>query len=217
MIRRRTVVALIALSLVLVVRPIDIPTAAACSCAMLDDPMAEALKEPRTAVFTGLVGMPTPEGVPVAVSRWFKASPPGPVVLLDSRSFEDPMGGSCGTNRPPAGSEWIFIAWLNERARFDVNMCSTHADLASPEGQALLKDAVAAFGEAPPVPDVTEPPAEPVATVSPAGPGDPADPADPVAPPEPSVPAGVLLMAGGAGLLLLLGVAAVLVGRRGRP
>ena len=207
MLRRRTIVAVIALSLLAVVRPVTVTPTVACSCAMPGDPMADAAKEPRTAVFTGMVGLPTPEGVPVAVSRWFKAAPPGPVVLLDSQGFEDPNGGMCGTNRPAAGSEWIFVAWFNERARFDVNLCSTHADLASPEGQALLADAEAAFGPTEPIPVATAQPA-PAATAQPAN---PADPATSAAQP---IPTGLLLMAGGAGLLVVLGVALVLAPRR---
>jgi hypothetical protein len=202
MLRRRTIVAVIALSLLAVVRPVTVTPTVACSCAMPGDPMADAAKEPRAAVFTGMVGLPIADGVPVAVSRWFKAAPPGPVVLLDSRGFEDPMGGMCGTNRPPAGSEWIFVAWFNERARFDVNLCSTHADLATPEGQALLVDAEAVFGPTTPIPVASAPPGDPVA------------PSAPAATAGSPIPAGILLMAGGAGLLVLLGGALVIAARR---
>ena len=212
MIRRRTIVALIALSLVLVVRPVSIPSAVACSCLMSGDAMADAAKEPRTAVFTGIVGVPTPEGVPVGLTRWFKGSPPAAVVLLDSRGFEDPMGGMCGTHRPPTASEWIFVAWFNERARFDVNMCSTHANVATPEGQKLLADAEAVYGPAEPIPVATAPPAAvdtPRPTSSPVPAGAVNAPAA-----GPQIPTGVLLMAGGAGILFLLGVALVLTARR---
>ena len=209
MIHRRTIVALIALSLVLVVRPVSIPTAVACSCAMPDDVMAEAAKEPRAAVFTGIVGVPTPEGLPVGLTRWFKASPPGAVILLDSRGFEDPNGGSCGVNPPPTASEWIFVAGFNERSRLDVNLCTTQADLATPEGQGLLADAEAVFGPAEPIPVVTAPPVS-VATAPPRSQAPAVTPATG----GPQIPAGALLMAGGAGLLILLGVALVLAARR---
>lgn len=222
MIRRRAVVALIAFSLVLLVRPIAVLPAAACSCAMPGDPMADAAKEPRTAVFTGVVGVPTPDGVPVGVTRWFKASPPGAVVLLDSRGFEDPMGGACGTNQPPTGSEWIFVAWFNERARFDVNLCSTHADLATPEGQTLLTDAETAFGPAEPIPVITPPPLDPTDPPAPTAPANPAAPTAPANPTEagdafadgPTIPLGLVLMAGGAGLLAALGLGLALARRR---
>ncbi len=207
MLRRRTFAALLALTLVLLVRPVAVAPAMACSCAMFDNPMREAAKEPRNAVFSGVVGVPTPEGVPVGLTRWFKGSPPAAVVLLDSRGFEDPNGGMCGTNRPPAGSEWIFIGWLNERARFDVNLCSVQADLATPEGQTLLKDAAAVFGPTEPIPVATAPPAvaTPVAGATPAPTGVGTD--------QPTIPAGLMLMLGGAGLLVLLAGAA----RRLRP
>jgi hypothetical protein len=211
MLRRRTFVALIALTLVLLVRPVAVAPAMACSCAMFENPMAGAAKEPRGAVFSGVVGVPTPEGVPVGLTRWFKGSPPAAVVMLDSRGFDDPMGGSCGTNRPPAGSEWIFIAWLNERARFDVNLCSVHADLATPEGQTLLKEAAAVFGPTQPLPVATAEPV-PLATAR-AVPAATADPGAP-APDGPRIPAGVLLMAGGGTLLAVLGAGLALYARR---
>ena len=210
MIRRRAIVALIALSLVLVVRPVSIPPVVACSCLMPGDVMADAAKEPRAAVFTGIVGVPTPEGLPVGLTRWFKASPPGAVVLLDSCGFEDPNGGSCGVSPPPTASEWIFVAGFNERSRLDVNLCTTQADLATPEGQGLLADAEAVFGPAEPIPVVTAPP---VAAASPPT----RSQAPAVATPAtggPQVPAGALLMAGGASILILLGVALVLAARR---
>lgn len=210
MIRRRTIVALVALSLVLLVRPVSIPSAVACSCLMPGDVMADAAKEPRAAVFTGIVGVPTPEGLPVSLTRWFKASPPGAVVLLDSRGFEDPNGGSCGVNPPPTAREWIFVAGFNERSRLDVNLCTTQADLATPEGQGLLTDAEAVFGPAEPIPVVTAPPVA-AATPPTASPG-PAGTAQPVGGQQ--IPAGALLMAGGAGILILLGVALVLTARR---
>lgn len=210
MLRRRRFAALISLTLILVVRPVAVAPAMACSCAMFENPMAEAAKEPRNAVFSGVVGVPTPEGVPVGLTRWFKGSPPAAVVLLDSRGFEDPNGGMCGTTRPPAGSEWLFIGWLNERARFDVNLCSVQADLATPEGQTLLKDATAVFGPAQPVPVATAPPpaATPVAATTPA-PNVPATNG-------PSMPAGLVLMLGGAGLLVLLAGGLAIYARR-RP
>jgi hypothetical protein len=210
MIRRRTVVALLAFSLALLVRPIAVLPAAACSCGFPDDVMGEAAKDPQTAVFTGIVGLPTPEGVPVDLTRWFEASLPGEVVFLDSRGFEDPNGGSCGTTRPPAGSEWIFVSGLNERGRFDVGLCTIHADLATDQGQTLLAEAAAAFGPLEPIPVATAPPA-PASTPRPVS---SAAPADSVTPGRAGIPVGVMLMAGGAGLVALLGAALLAVARR---
>ena len=216
MIRRRTVVAMLAFSLALLVRPVEVPPVAACSCMMPSDRMADAAREPRTAVFSGLVGVPTPEGVPVGLTRWFKGSPPAAVVLLDGRGFEDPMGGMCGTNQPPTGTEWIFVAWFNEQGRFAVDLCSTHADLATPEGKQLLADAETVFGPAEPIPVVTAPPLV-AATVRPTG---TATPADAIPAGGPQIPVGAVLIAGGAAILVLLGVALLLAARRrggGRP
>src|SRR5919112_3163462 len=77
----------------------------ACSCAALDDPVAEAAVDPGSVIFAGVAQPPGPRGdVPITLTRWFKGPTPAmPVVLLDGSGFEDPMGGSCGTNAPTPG------------------------------------------------------------------------------------------------------------------
>lgn len=120
--------------------------------------MRDAAADPTASVFTGIAGPSEAAGVQVKITRWFHgAVPPSGIAVLDPAGFIDPMGGSCGTHAPGQGTEWIFIAGRNEVGRYGVSMCSTHAPLAAPEGQALLADAQDVFG-APAVP--VQPPAD---------------------------------------------------------
>jgi hypothetical protein len=161
--RRRIFVAMLALSLGLLVRPIAVGSAVACSCVMDADPMATAARDPEQAVFTGVVQEPAAQGTPVVLTRWFRGAAPGAVIWLDNAGFEDPFGGMCGTARPPANSEWIFAAYRAEAGKFGVNLCSPHAALATPEGQRMLQSATEVLG----------PPAVPVAQPDPGGTSDP--------------------------------------------
>lgn len=165
----RVLVALAVLTFALTVHPAVVPIASACSCVMQDDPVGTAAAEPATAIFTGIVQPPSDVATPVLLTRWFKGIPGGPAVGLDNRGFEDPFGGMCGTARPPAGSEWIFIAGTNERGLFDVSLCTPHASLAEPSGQEMLMRAIALLGPGTVTPpEATAVPADPV---SDGGPG----------------------------------------------
>lgn len=144
--RRRILVAMLALSLGLLVRPVAVGSVVACSCAMDADPMLSAARDPAQAIFTGVVQSPVVEGTPVVVTRWFRGPAPQGVVWLDNEGFEDPFAGMCGTPRPPADTEWIFAAWPSERGRFRVDMCSQHAELKTERGQQFLQTATTVLG-----------------------------------------------------------------------
>lgn len=130
--------------------------------------MRETAQAPDVAVFTGVIQRAEPMAVPVLVTRWFKGPAPARLVGLDPQGFEDPMGGSCGTHQPPLGTEWIFVTGRSERGLYSVHMCTTHADLATDHGAALLASATEVFGpaQAPPGPDPT---AESAAESAPGG------------------------------------------------
>ena len=158
--RRRILVAILALSLGLLVRPVAVGSAVACSCAMDADPMLTAARDPAQAIFTGVVGAPVAVGTPVLLTRWFRGPAPGAVVWLDNEGFEDPFAGMCGTPRPPADTEWIFAAWPSERGKFRVDMCSQHAALGTESGQQMLETVTKVLG--PPAVPVAQPdPGEP--------------------------------------------------------
>ena len=158
--RRRILIAMLALSLGLLVRPVAVSSTIACSCAMDPDPIGAAAQDPQQAVFSGVVQPPTAAGTPVVLTRWFGAPAPQPVVWLDNAGFEDPMGGMCGTTRPPANTEWIFVAYRDDVGKFGVNLCSTQAALDTDQGQQLLQAATDIMG-APSIPPEPEPAAAP--------------------------------------------------------
>lgn len=121
--------------------------AMACSC-VGPQPMAAYAGDPAQVIFTGVVQPPDGRGVPVKVSRWFQGMDPAQVVWLDHASFGlDGVVSSCGTALPPAGAEWIFVAWKSEGSELSVNLCTPHAAASDPAGQAMFKDAIATFGE----------------------------------------------------------------------
>lgn len=161
--RRRILIAMLALSLGLLVRPVAVGSVVACSCVADADPIVTAARDPQRAIFTGVVQDPVAEGTPVVLTRWFRGAAPGAVVWLDNAGFEDPFAGMCGTARPPADSEWIFAAHRAESGRFGVDLCSPHAALGTPEGQRMLQSATNVLG----------PPAVPVAQPDPGGSPDP--------------------------------------------
>lgn len=183
--------------------------AAACSCAEI-----ESMKDyatPENAVFTGTAGLLQDRGVPVEIDRWLWGAEPAPIVWLAAASFGD--SASCGTTTPPPDSQWIWVAWRDgDRGAYLTGSCSPAAMLGTPEGDAMLDDAIAAFGGlSPPTPTIEPTPEAPVpATAAPAT----AAPADPVAPAQDItgliVGGGVLL----ASLALFGGLA--LVARRSR-
>ena len=129
-------------SLLAVPRPV-----AACSCAM-----SESLKEHATAeqaIFTGTAGQQQERGVPVEVERWLWGQNAAPVVWLMAGSFNGNAGvsNSCGVEAPPPGSSWLWVAYRGENGDLSTGMCAPSADLTTPEGRAMLAEALAIFEE----------------------------------------------------------------------
>jgi hypothetical protein len=160
--------------------------------------MAAYAGSPDQVVFTGVVMAPDGRGVPVAVTHWFQGADVAPVVWLDDSDFGgDGVWNSCGAVLPPAGAEWIFVAWKSEESsELSVNLCTPHAAASDPTGQAMFKDAVATFGEG----------------IVPGG-----DPSSTAPPGDGTADVPIALLAGGAVALVLVvgGVAIVLArGRR---
>lgn len=119
--------------------------AAACSC-VGPQPMSAYAGDPDQVIFTGIVQVPDARGVPVLVSNWFQGPDAAPTVWLASDGFGD-EGSLCGATLPPAGTEWIFVAFRTEGSELSVNLCSPHASASSADGQAMYADAVATFGQ----------------------------------------------------------------------
>jgi hypothetical protein len=197
-------VLLVGASLLLLVMP---PAVAACSC--VQSTMDDVRGQPDVVVFTGITEPPDARGFPVTVTRWFQGG--GilePRVWLHPDGFDvgapQGGGGDCSIRPLPVGSAYVFIAYPTE-GMYGVGLCSPHAPLAGPEGQAMLADALRVFGEGGP------PANAPPATAAPTT-------AAPVNTPDPSVVASILLpltvalVLGGAALLTIVAVL-----RRTRP
>jgi hypothetical protein len=171
--------------------------AMACSC-VGPQPMAAYAGSPDQVVFTGIVQAPDGRGVPVAVTHWFQGDDAAPIVWLDRAGFGGD-GGMCGTSLPPAGAEWIFVAWGSEGSELSVNLCTPHAAASDPAGQAMYQDAVATFGEG----------------IVPGGEAG-GDPSSSTSPGRDTADAPALLLVGGAVVLLLMAGGAAVVLARGR-
>ena len=167
----------------------------ACSCAM-----PGSIKEYATAdnaIFSGTAGPQDARGVPVQVDTWFTGTGAAPIVYLGASSFGD--GASCGTSAPPPGTAWIWVTWIGEAGGDPIaGLCSPHAQVGTPEGNALLAEAEAAFGGTP-FAGATDPPE---------------------AAPAPPVPRGMepVIVAGTLGLgVAIFALAALFARRRSRP
>ena len=118
------------------------PATAACSCVGPETIIDSAGREPGSAVFTATAGPRSGDDIPVFVTRWLAGLPSIGAVVLKAGPPDD----MCGSTTPPAGGEFLFVTYETETARFNINGCSVQADIASPEGQALLARAVGRFG-----------------------------------------------------------------------
>jgi hypothetical protein len=134
---------------------------AACSC-VGPQPMAAYRGDDTVAIFTAVVEARVARGFPATVTRWFHGGG-----FLEGNVWFDPGGfnlnegavSSCGIDPLPAGGEWMFVAYRIEgRQELGLSLCSPHARLADPEGQAMFADAMATFGGVPVAPSATDPP-----------------------------------------------------------
>ena len=145
---------------------------AACSCVGYTS-WKEAVNA-DTAVFAGTAGPLDARGVPVRVERWFQGKGAAPTVWLARGSFNGKAGvfNTCGVEAPPAGSSWLWVAYPGENGDFGTGLCSPAGDLASPEGAAMFREAVAAFGGEAPGPADPMPAATADAALPTPGPAD---------------------------------------------
>ena len=136
--------AVLALGLVNLTMPAP---ASACSCVPPDMIIADIGGSDEVA-FVGEPALPNPLGIPVTVTSWFGGPAPSPVVTL---AVEGGHGASCGTDGPPPGGQYLFVASPNGDGRYGISLCSVVADLSTPEGQALLAQTAGILGAPSPV------------------------------------------------------------------
>jgi hypothetical protein len=165
----------------------------ACSCAQPGD--LATYRTDDTVIAIGRTGVRVGNDVPFTVERWFWGPGVAPIVPLVPADVRYPDGttsfNTCGVALP-AGQHLLMVAGRDPAdGRLHPNICSPLVDVDTPEGQVLLAEAVATFGDGV-VPTATEP------TEPPAG---------------DALPMAVAVVAVAIGVVALLGVV-LIVGRR---
>jgi hypothetical protein len=124
----------------------------ACSCPpSMPLPLAEAAaRSPDLAIFTGRVvaveGDPALGGVAaIEVEGRFRGPLPGKLIRVRHGS-----GGDCSI-RMTVGERRLFTARLDEQGVWFPSLCDPQALLGTPEGDALLAEAIEVFGPPQPV------------------------------------------------------------------
>jgi hypothetical protein len=121
------------------------PPAMACSCVQ-PEPMAAYRGDPLKLVFLGTIASAGPGGVEVAVERWFQGGF-APVVRLDGEMFGD-QSAACQIRMPEVGTSWVFVAFIPEPGgEPQANLCTPHALRFTIEGQVMLNEILATFGQ----------------------------------------------------------------------
>jgi hypothetical protein len=121
--------------------------AEACSC-VEPQPLARYASQ-GSVILAGRVDGRDERGVRVAVERWFAGAGPAQPVWI-AGDFGN--SASCGVgSEPPVGSRWIWVAFRPDGERdLGISLCEPTADLATPEGQDLLDEALRTFGRGDP-------------------------------------------------------------------
>lgn len=167
--------------------------ALACSCAGPPPPLAEIAAADNVAIVAGTVGGALTDRTPVAVDAWFHGAAPAEVVWLSGGTQ---MASSCDIFMSP-GEQRLFVLYGQPEGIYSANSCSPSGVIGTAEGDALVAEAIQAFGQ-PQAPPTAEPEAEP-----------------PAAPPNQPVAGGggLLWVGAGVGLAVLLFGSVVLVAR----
>lgn len=143
---------------------IAIPSVAvACSC-IGPQPLA-AYAGPDTVIFAGEVVTDDADGVLVGVDQWFSGDGAGPLQVIQG-DFGN--GASCGIGtRPTVGSRWLVVAWRPPDGSLlpdlqvtpvSISICQPFVNLDTPEGAALLAEAMETFGDGAGIPSSPESP-----------------------------------------------------------
>ncbi len=114
----------------------------ACTCAPPSS-LAEAAADPSQAIVLATIGGSRGNGKEIAVEGSF-----GPVVLGDTMivSGFGPQGAAC-QHGGATGQRWIFVLYRSQDGIYNVNSCLLSGQIGTDAGNALLLDAVTAFGE----------------------------------------------------------------------
>jgi hypothetical protein len=137
--------------------------AVACSC-IGPQPLAAYAGE-ETVIFAGEIVSDDSEGLLIDVEQWFSGDGAAPVQLI-AGDFGN--GASCGIGmRPAVGSRWLVVAWRPPDGSLlpdlpvtpvSISICQPFLDLDTPEGAALLAEAMDTFGDGAGIPSSPESP-----------------------------------------------------------
>lgn len=163
----------------------------ACSC-VPPPSLAEIAATEDVAIVVGTVGRALPDRTPLGVETWFHGASPSGIVWLNTGTQ---MGSSCDIFMT-AGERRFFVLYPAGDATYSAISCSPNGLIGSPDGDALLEEAIATFGGEPP------PTPEPEAAAEPT--------------PSPWIGDGLLWVAGGVGAATLLFGLIVAAGLRTR-
>jgi hypothetical protein len=166
----------------------------ACSCVPLGP--LETYRTDDAVVVMGRTGVRVGNDVPFAVERWFWGAGIAPVVALVPADTRFPDGttayNTCGVDLP-ADRHLLLVAGRDPAdGRLHPSICSPLVDVDTAEGQALLAEAIATFGDG----------VSPAPTAPSDGPGD-------------ALPMAAAIVAVAFGAVVLLGIG-LLVSRRDR-
>lgn len=137
--------------------------ALACSCLRPPAPLAEqAAKDPVTIV-AGTVGAAQADRTPLVVDTWFHGEFATDLIWLSGGRNQM---SSCDVFMT-AGERRVMSLWggpaaPDARGLYSTSLCSSNAAVGTAEGDALLAEAVAAFGTGQPPPSPEPEPAAPI-------------------------------------------------------
>jgi len=115
------------------------PCVLACSCPE-PPPLAEAARDPNTAVVAGRVGLAVEGGYAFVVERWFNGPDPAPTFFARSGN-----GADCGV--PLQTGDHLLAVWYrDDQGAYSASSCSRFARLDAPDGEALMAEATEVFG-----------------------------------------------------------------------
>jgi hypothetical protein len=167
--------------------------ALACSCAGPPPPLAEIAAADNVTIVAGTVGRALADRTPVSVEAWFHGAAPTEIIWLSGGTQQMT---SCDIFMSP-GERRLFVLYGQPEGMYSANSCSSTGVIGTAEGDALVAEAIQAFGD-PQLPPTAAPEAEP--------------PATPQTPPAGSG-GGLLWIGAGLGMAVVLFGAVVLVAR----
>ena len=129
----------------------------ACSC-MPPEPIAAAAEDPRRAIVLATIGFPLGEGpawstsTAVAIEGRFTGTIEAEVIPVRNILLDD---GTCGLGASE-GERWLLVLFRDDDGIYSTNSCLPSGQIGTEHGDALLDEAIAAFGN-PSVPATPEP------------------------------------------------------------